>query len=74
MFFITTKFHGILLSGFRGVALTKKNRTDGLTDGTKTLYPSATRCVGYNNDNSNNNNKKENKHKIKTNLVFVISV
>ena len=29
MFFITTKFHGILLSGFRGVALRKKT---GLTD------------------------------------------
>ena len=37
MFFITAKFHEILLSGFRGVALTKKN--PGLTDGSKTLYP-----------------------------------
>ena len=36
MFFITTKFHDNLLSGFRGVALTKKT---GLTDGSKTLYP-----------------------------------
>ena len=34
MSFITTKFPEILLSGFRGVAL-----TDGLTDGSKTLYP-----------------------------------
>ena len=33
MSLITTKFHEILVSGFRGVALTKKkNRTDGSTD------------------------------------------
>ena len=35
MSFITTKFHEILLSGFRGVALTRKT---GLMDGSKTLY------------------------------------
>ena len=48
MYYITTKFHEILLSGFRGVALTKKTterltgwRTDWLTDRlrAKTLYP-----------------------------------
>ena len=37
MSFITTKVHEILLSGFRGVALTKKTRTDGLAD-KLTLY------------------------------------
>ena len=37
MSFITTKVHEILLSGFRGVALTKKPRTDGLAD-KLTLY------------------------------------
>ena len=31
-----TKFHEILLSGFRGVVLKKKT---GLTDETKTIYP-----------------------------------
>ena len=37
---ITTKFHEILLSGFRGVALTRKTGLmDRLTDGSKTLYP-----------------------------------
>ena len=36
MSFITTKFQEILLSGFRGVALTRKT---GLTDGSKKLYP-----------------------------------
>ena len=36
MSFITTKFQEILLSRFRGVALTRKT---GLTDGSKTLYP-----------------------------------
>ena len=47
MSFITTKFHKILLRGFRGVALTRKT---GLTDGqVKNIIPSATRCVGYNN-------------------------
>ena len=44
MSFITTKFHEILLSGFRGVALKRKTGltdllTDWLTDGSKTLYP-----------------------------------
>ena len=41
MSFITTKFPEILLSGFRGVALTRKQDwlTDWLTDGSKTLYP-----------------------------------
>ena len=40
MFFITTKFHEILLSGFGGVALTRETGlTDGRTDGSKTLYP-----------------------------------
>ena len=52
MSFITTKFHEILLSGFWGVALTRKTwltnwltycmkdwQTDWLTDGLKTLYP-----------------------------------
>ena len=40
MSFITTKFHKILLSGFRGVVLTRKTgQTDWLTDGSKTLYP-----------------------------------
>ena len=48
MSFIFTKFHEILLSGFRGVALTRKTgltdwltnwQTDWLTDGSKTLYP-----------------------------------
>ena len=47
MFFITTKFHDILLSGFRGVALTRKTGLmDGLTAGrVKNIIPSATRCV-----------------------------
>ena len=36
MSFITTKFQKILLSSFRGVALTRKT---GLTDGPKTSYP-----------------------------------
>ena len=41
---ITSKFQEILLSGFRGVALTRKTGltdwlTDWLTDGSKTLYP-----------------------------------
>ena len=36
MSFISTKFQEILLSSFRGVALTRKT---GLTDGSKTLYP-----------------------------------
>ena len=41
MSFISSKFHEILLSGFRGVALTRKTGlTDWLTDGrVKTLYP-----------------------------------
>ena len=44
MSFITRKFHEILLSGFRGVALTRKTgltegQTDWLTDRSKTLYP-----------------------------------
>ena len=41
MSFITAKFHEILSSGFRGVALIKKNPglTDLLKDGSKTLYP-----------------------------------
>ena len=55
MSFITTKFHEILLIGFRGVALTRKTglmdwltdrltdwpdwQTDWLTDGSKTLHP-----------------------------------
>ena len=49
MSFITTKFHEILSSGFRGVALTRKTElTDLLTDGrVKNIIPSATRCVGY---------------------------
>ena len=43
MSIITTKFQGILLSGFRGVALRGKTgltdcQTDGRTDGSKTLY------------------------------------
>ena len=46
---ITLKFHEILLSGFRGVALTKKQ--DWLTDErVKNIIPSATHCVGYNNN------------------------
>ena len=46
MSLITTKFHEILLSSFRGVALTKKK--PGLTDGqVKNIIPSATCCVGY---------------------------
>ena len=53
MSFISTKFHEILLSGFRGVALTRKTGltdwlTDWLIDGrVKNIIPSATRCVGY---------------------------
>ena len=40
MSFITIKFQEILLSGFRGVALTRKIRlTDWRTDGSNTLYP-----------------------------------
>ena len=52
MSFITTKFHEILLSSFTGVALTRKTGlTDWLTVGrVKNLIPSATRCVGYNNE------------------------
>ena len=50
MSFITTKFHQILLSGFEGVALTRKTGlTDSLTNGgVKNIIPFATRCVGYN--------------------------
>ena len=49
MSFISTKFHEILLSGFRGVALTRKTGLmDWLTDGrVKNIIPSPTRCVGY---------------------------
>ena len=44
MSFITTKFNEFLLSGFRGVELTKKKRTDGLTEGwVKNIIPSASR-------------------------------
>ena len=54
MSFITTKFNEILLSGFRGVVLTRKTGlTDWLTDAdgqVKNIIPSATRCVGYKND------------------------
>ena len=40
MSFITTKINEILLSGFRGVALTRKTGLiDWLMDGSKTLYP-----------------------------------
>ena len=47
MSFITTKFQEILLSGLRGVGLTK-NKTDGLMDRwVKNIIPSATRYVGY---------------------------
>ena len=51
MSFITTKFHKILLSSFRGVALTRKTGLmDWLTDGrVKNIISSATRCVGYKN-------------------------
>ena len=55
MSFITTKFHEILLNGFRGVALTRKTGlTDWLTDWqtdwrVKNIIPSATSCVGYKN-------------------------
>ena len=46
MSFITTKFQEILLSGFRGVVLTRKT---GLTDWrVKNIIPSATCCEGYN--------------------------
>ena len=49
----TTKFHKDLFSSFRGVALTKKSKTDGRTDGltdgqVKYNISSAIRCVGYN--------------------------
>ena len=57
MSFIDTKFQEIMLSGFRGVALTRKTElkdrlTDWLTetetDGrVKNIIPSATRCMGY---------------------------
>ena len=44
MSFITIKFHEILLSGFRGVMLTKINsRTDNLMDWSKTLHDSLRR-------------------------------
>ena len=46
MFLITTKFHKILLSGFRGVALTNKPRTDELV---KNIKPFTTCCMGYKN-------------------------
>ena len=48
--FITTKFHGILLSGFRGVALTRKTGlTDLPTNGrVKNIILPATGCMGYN--------------------------
>ena len=40
MSFITTKFQEILLSGFRGVVLTRRTGlADWLTDWAKTLYP-----------------------------------
>ena len=38
MSFITTRFPEILLSDFRGIALTRKNRTDGLTDDQKNFW------------------------------------
>ena len=55
MSFITTKFHEIRLSSFRGVGLTRKTGlTDWLTDGrVKNIIPSATRCVGYKKISSN---------------------
>ena len=51
MSFITTTFHKIMLSGFRGVALTRKTGLmDWLTEGrVKNIISSATRCVGYKN-------------------------
>ena len=47
IFFITTKFHEILLSCFGGVALTRKTGlTDWLTDErVKNIIPSATCCL-----------------------------
>lgn len=48
MSFIATKFHEILSNGFRGVALPKKNRTNGRTDGkVKKIIPYKTRCMKY---------------------------
>ena len=55
MYFITTKFHQILLSGFKGVSMTNKTEpsdwlTDDLTDWgrVKNIKTCATHCVGYN--------------------------
>ena len=51
MSFTTTKFYDIMLSGFRGVALTRKQDclTDWLTDVRfKNIIPSVTPCVGFN--------------------------
>ena len=53
MSFVTTKFHEIMLSGFRGVALTKKKNQgkDGLTDKqVKNIngIPSTNCCMEYN--------------------------
>ena len=45
MSLITTKFHEILLRGFRRVALTKKGLMDGQV---QNIIPFATHCVGYN--------------------------
>ena len=55
MFFITTKFHEILLSGFRGVALTRKKqdwRTDWRTDGWIKNIPSELVSWGFIKPNS----------------------
>jgi hypothetical protein len=47
-----TKYESYLASGYRGEAVTRTGltdgRTDGWTDGPKTLYPSQLHCVGYN--------------------------
>ena len=40
------RFLEILMCGLRGIAMTR-NRTDGRTDRSKTLYPPKPCCMGY---------------------------
>jgi hypothetical protein len=48
-----TKYESNPAGGYRGEAVTRTGLTDGQTDGrmdgSKTLYPSQLRCVGYKN-------------------------
>lgn len=57
IFFITKKFNENLLSGFRGVAPTKQNKTNRTNEQVlKIILPSTTRSVGYRLSNYINRN------------------